>query len=472
MEPSSNLAIAAKSEGAEAFKAGDYGRAASLFMRAIELGGADSHLLYSNRSAALMSATRYSEALQAAEAALQGFGGKGFIKGHYRRAIALEALERWEEASHVCQLGIELAETEGDSSSLQLCELKRRCQERMATQREGGASTMSASMVATEVEQMPADSKDTALASSTATAAAAAAAAATAAAATAASIAATTDKARAAEATLLEAAAKRRELAEEERRCHRALEDQRKNALAAELLQQHQELHAEAKQRRREATRTACAEAKANPQRYAAKAAAAAVVEVTGNEVVPGAKLSRSLASGGEGLATTVGTNRAEEVQAHARVGAWRVKQLPTRKALEAPRTPSEFTKAFALLRKDSAALFSYIRLVDPATCSSIFKPEIAAEVLLAVARAITESVDVHNVGWCVLWLGQLREVGRFDMTVLMLDKRSQAQLCRMFEALEASAAESTADALTEAEACALLTLPVLRTHYGIHSAK
>eukprot|EP00966_Prymnesium_polylepis_P171890 3975093-Prymnesium_polylepis.1 len=80
-----DLATAAKSEGAAAFKSGDFERAASLFARAIDLGGPEPHLLHSNRSAALASAGKHAEALVAAEAALAA-GGDAFVKGHYRRA--------------------------------------------------------------------------------------------------------------------------------------------------------------------------------------------------------------------------------------------------------------------------------------------------------------------------------------------------------------------------------------------------
>ena len=54
----------------------------------------------------------------------------------------------------------------------------------------------------------------------------------------------------------------------------------------------------------------------------------------------------------------------ADGAQARARIGAWRVKEMPTRSAVAAPRVPSDFTRQFALLHKDSAGLYEYFGLI------------------------------------------------------------------------------------------------------------
>ena len=70
------LAAAAKAEGLQAFKAGDHSRAASLFLRALDLGG-EVHTLRSNRAAALSALGDHAAALADADAQVRlQTGGK------------------------------------------------------------------------------------------------------------------------------------------------------------------------------------------------------------------------------------------------------------------------------------------------------------------------------------------------------------------------------------------------------------
>jgi len=68
--------------------------------------------------------------------------------------------------------------------------------------------------------------------------------------------------------------------------------------------------------------------------------------------------------------------------------------------------------------------------------CAAIFKPEIPAEVLISCADAIAAGAHSASLEWCAAWLQGLSAVGRFEMTVLMLDRPAQARLGAMFDAL------------------------------------
>jgi hypothetical protein len=152
----------------------------------------------------------------------------------------------------------------------------------------------------------------------------------------------------------------------------------------------------------------------------------------------------------------------ADGAQARAKVSAWRVKALPTNAGLEPPRVPADFTKQYALLRKDARGLYAYLRLVPPASCVAIFKPEIPAEVLISAARAIAEHIEGAAAAHWHAWLGALSKVGRFEMTVLMLDKPARGALVAMFDAL----ASALAQAPTDAPSVSVADLRKLRASY------
>ena len=79
---------AAKAEGAQYFKAGDYAAAASLFTRAIALGSDEPHALHANTAACYAAMNEHAKALESADAAVRC--NPSFMKAHYRRALALQ----------------------------------------------------------------------------------------------------------------------------------------------------------------------------------------------------------------------------------------------------------------------------------------------------------------------------------------------------------------------------------------------
>eukprot|EP00965_Chrysotila_dentata_P259655 6213630-Pleurochrysis_carterae.AAC.1 len=66
----------------------------------------------------------------------------------------------------------------------------------------------------------------------------------------------------------------------------------------------------------------------------------------------------------------------ASRTLAAARVSAWRVKALPTRRPPAAPKTASEFTKQYVLLRKTPEAFFDFLQLVPTERCAVLVAPE------------------------------------------------------------------------------------------------
>lgn len=84
-----------KKLGNEAFKAADYQQAAVLYTEAITLD-AKQHALFSNRAACFLKIGRYEQALSDAESCIAL--APDFGKGHFRRALALQALSRYPDA--------------------------------------------------------------------------------------------------------------------------------------------------------------------------------------------------------------------------------------------------------------------------------------------------------------------------------------------------------------------------------------
>ena len=74
--------------------------------------------------------------------------------------------------------------------------------------------------------------------------------------------------------------------------------------------------------------------------------------------------------------------------------------------------------------------------MIDRSTLKDIFKPEISDVVLVHIADALAAHLPAEEAAWGLSWLEALSHVGRFDMTVLMLDKKSKASLVKMFDAL------------------------------------
>lgn len=521
------IAAAAKSDATAAFKAGDYETAAALFRRAISLGHEEPHALYGNVAACQASLGKHEAALAAADAAIAA--SSEYVKGHYRRALALSALERWDDAVAACKLALKLPGATGAvsdqlSTLLAKCEAEVRPKENpkwmkedqaeawKERQRENSAVLAAAERAqetirakAASVQPLPAPAppeqkmfgsvadrvdaaalarldaasaprvaiNDAALAAAdrardeirAKAAAGAGAVGIPAAVPIAASFneavaaptvlsAAPADPAAevarrqaagaAAAAAMAEEAQARREKAHAERRRREAAEAERRVALDEAVANRNATLRDDLVRRRKEDTAAA---AKDDGHKQAAMKAAAELIdrapEVDGED---GERL-RALADG---------------AQARAKVSAWRVKALPTNAGLKPPRVPADFTKQYALLRKDARGLYAYLRLVPPEACVAIFNPEIPAEVLVSAARAISEHIDGATAAHWHAWLGALSKVGRFEMTVLMLDKPARGALVAMFDAL----ASALAQAPTDAPSVSVADLRKLRASY------
>jgi len=121
----------------EAFKRKDYQAAAYGFGRALEIheraGGEPPeglHLLHSNHSAALAALGFHEASLSAARQSI-ALGGTSFVKGQYRAALALVALEQWDEAQEACQAALAVT-----PESAQLLAMLQKCQQATARRTE------------------------------------------------------------------------------------------------------------------------------------------------------------------------------------------------------------------------------------------------------------------------------------------------------------------------------------------------
>ena len=77
-----------KAAGNDAFKAGDYLKAAAAYTKAIKADPAN-HVYYSNRSQAFLKLSKVTKALEDAEKCISL--APDFVKGYHRKASALHA---------------------------------------------------------------------------------------------------------------------------------------------------------------------------------------------------------------------------------------------------------------------------------------------------------------------------------------------------------------------------------------------
>lgn len=443
-------ATAARGEAAQAFKAGEYQTAAALFSRAIDLGGEEPHVLHCNLAAALSALNRHDKALEACEASIKL--QPSYVKAHYRKANALASVQKYRDALKTCEKALELNKLSNGPAAAttekQLEALKEKCKENAEKNakimdrvpsvwnqpeyldsrnaaKPAQKSLYSERATVRDITD-PAEDKLEAIpavvqpaltlppipanAPPPPTEAERKAAAATAAAEMADEVAQRKERMR--------AEADARDKTERERR--KALDE----ALAAKNAAEKEE-HARRRQQQKEEALSA------NAQTVACRAA---VAERLANAVTD--------EGGGEKSGATVAAGAAAH-QARVNVEAWRVKAMPTRAPLAAPRVPSDFTKQYALMRKDTAGLWGYLRMIPAEQCKAIFSPEVPSEVLVAVAKAIGGHVTAAESAWALEWLGGLSKAGRFEMTCLMLDKPSKAALTQMFDALDAKLSEA-----------------------------
>ncbi|KAG6954168.1 hypothetical protein JG688_00012486 [Phytophthora aleatoria] len=102
-------AAALKAKGNDAFARRRFQAAAQYYSQAIELDPT-SHILYGNRAAAYHRLKKYKLALEDSDVVASLH--EPWVKGHYRRACALAALEQFEEAAEAYERAMELCPTD------------------------------------------------------------------------------------------------------------------------------------------------------------------------------------------------------------------------------------------------------------------------------------------------------------------------------------------------------------------------
>ncbi|KAI9906167.1 hypothetical protein PsorP6_014237 [Peronosclerospora sorghi] len=100
---------ALKDKGNDAFARRKYEKAVKFYSHAIELDPS-SHILYGNRAAAYHRLKKYKQALEDSDVAVSL--QESWVKGHYRRACALAALDQYEEAAQAFERAMELCPTD------------------------------------------------------------------------------------------------------------------------------------------------------------------------------------------------------------------------------------------------------------------------------------------------------------------------------------------------------------------------
>ncbi|ETO75856.1 prefoldin, alpha subunit [Phytophthora nicotianae P1976] len=102
-------AAALKAKGNDAFARRRFQAAIQYYSQAIELDPT-SHILYGNRAAAYHRLKKYKQALDDSDVAVSLH--EPWVKGHYRRACALAALEQFEDAVEAYERAMELCPTD------------------------------------------------------------------------------------------------------------------------------------------------------------------------------------------------------------------------------------------------------------------------------------------------------------------------------------------------------------------------
>lgn len=475
------LAAAAKAEAILAFGKKDYETAAQLFKRAAALGGEAPETLHCNRAACLSNLGQHEAALEATEAAIKA--QPAYVKAYYRQALALYGLRRWEAAQYACDQAKKLNKAEGGTEAVakQLEALSAKAEEEAKKTAVPECATVDGQIVGKEEKpkkRTPADSRpalwdrpmyaedkrvshpprqveymrgavvrdvsdpgeEPEQQQQQPTSAVTVPSILECAAELLPALPAVPQKseaekraaADAAAAALAEEMAVRKERARADEKAREATERSRRKALDEALKEEAAAAREQLQARRAQQKEEALA---ASAQTVATRAAVAERLAKEVGGVDDGAS-GRKVAAG------------AAAAQARANVEAWRLKHaMPTRAPLVEPRTPSEFTRQYALLRKDAEGLYAYLKLLPAERLPAIFSPEVPNDVLVAIAVAITQHVTDEDAagGWAVTWLGALTKVGRFDMTVLMLDKPAKAAVSTMFDSLVSKGAAEKA---------------------------
>jgi len=104
-------AAEAKDKGNKFFSAKNYNDAISWYSKAIQLDSTDS-AFYSNRAAAYMAVNKFEEALKDSESCIKA--KPDWVKGHYRKGLALMSLNRHGEAVRAFERGLEVDPNNAD----------------------------------------------------------------------------------------------------------------------------------------------------------------------------------------------------------------------------------------------------------------------------------------------------------------------------------------------------------------------
>lgn len=118
VQPQRSMAInQAREQGKEAFQRKDYAEAIKLFTLAVDVAASrplwepaamvrdELAVCLANRSSAFAAVEDWVDSLVDAEAVVQL--KKPWLKGHYRKGLALAKMERWQEAREAYQLGLQ-----------------------------------------------------------------------------------------------------------------------------------------------------------------------------------------------------------------------------------------------------------------------------------------------------------------------------------------------------------------------------
>lgn len=103
---------AAKAAGNEQFKRGEFLKAAASYTKAIK-AEPENHVFYSNRAQAFLKISKVNRALEDADRCIEL--APDFVKGYHRKALALAALGRKDEA---CDVALKACQMEPDNKEL------------------------------------------------------------------------------------------------------------------------------------------------------------------------------------------------------------------------------------------------------------------------------------------------------------------------------------------------------------------
>lgn len=136
-------ANALKEEGNRAVQSSDFDLAIKKYSEAIRILP-ENHVFYSNRSHAYLENEKHDEALVDAEMCIQL--SPTFYKGYYRKAMALAATERYEEAEQIFHLGMELCPDQKHALRQELKAMNEKARRKQRKSKQRGQNVASGAM--------------------------------------------------------------------------------------------------------------------------------------------------------------------------------------------------------------------------------------------------------------------------------------------------------------------------------------